>query len=181
MRPVLPPTSALLLLKELPNNQLESIRIRAERTLGIANMRLGRYVDAYNALSRAHNLLPYNATGQIAFVLNAFGQLHFYQGRLEDSYAYQKRAFDHAHTAQDVRLISASLVQLGIIDLERGNIADAMDSFEQTLAIHRDKALVLEQSQDLFYLGLAHLFFYNAGKAYEYFSDSMLLGPNGRT
>jgi class 3 adenylate cyclase/tetratricopeptide (TPR) repeat protein len=168
-------TSAVMLLKELPTNQLETIRIKAERTLGIANMRLGRYVEAFNALSRAHNLLPYNATSQISFVLSAFGQMHYYQGRLEDSYAYQKRAFDHAHTAQDVRLISSSLVQLGMIDLERGNIADALDSFEQTLNIHRDKGLVAEQAKDLFYIGLAHLFLLNTDKAYEYFSDASLL------
>jgi class 3 adenylate cyclase/tetratricopeptide (TPR) repeat protein len=164
--------SAVMLLKELPKNQLETIRIKAERNLGIANMRLGRHGEAYNALSRAHNLLPYNATSQISSVLSAFGQLHYYQGRLEDSYAYQKRAFDHAHTAQDVRLISSALVQLGLLDLERGNVADALDSFEQTLNIHRDRGLIAEQAKDLFYIGLSYLALLNTGKAYEYFSDA---------
>jgi class 3 adenylate cyclase/tetratricopeptide (TPR) repeat protein len=164
--------SALMLLQELPADQLVVMRIQAERILGLANMRLGRYNDAYDALTRAHNALPYNATGQISSVLCAFGQLFYYQGRLEDSEAYQKRAYEHAMKTEDTLLIAAALAEIGAIEIERGYLTQAFQHFEQSLFMHRQIALVGQQSQDLFQLGIVHLAMLDYGKAYEYFSDA---------
>ncbi|MDQ7036666.1 MAG: hypothetical protein Q9P01_18090, partial [Anaerolineae bacterium] len=91
--------SALMLLKEVPDKQLVETRINAERSLGLSYLSQGRYNDAYDALTRAHNMLPTKASSQISGVLRSFGVLLFYQGRLDDSQAYQKRAYTSAQAA----------------------------------------------------------------------------------
>jgi tetratricopeptide (TPR) repeat protein len=164
--------SALMLLQELPEDQLATIRIQAERILGLANMRLGRYNEAYDALTRAHNYLPYDASGQIASVLTAFGKLLYYRGRLEDSDAYQKRAHEKALKAEDPFLISEALAEIGVIELEKGKLASALQRFEQSLFTHRKEGLVGQQAKDLFQIGLVHLHMLDYGKAYECFSDA---------
>lgn len=164
--------SALMLLQELPPDQLVTIRIQAERVLGLANMRLGRYNDAFDALTRAHNLLPYNASGQISSVLSAFGRLLYYRGRLEDSDAYQKRAYESALKADNNLLIAESLAEIAIIELERGQLASGLKRFEQALLSHRKAGLIGQQAKDLFQMGMIHLSMLDYGKAYEYFSDA---------
>lgn len=164
--------SALMLLQELPDEQFVTVRIQAERILGLATMHSGRYNEAYDALTRAHNLLSFRTSGQMSSVLCAFGQLFYCQGRLKDSIAYQKRAYDHAVKAENDPLIAASLAELGAIEIEQGHLAQAFKYFEQALFVHRKTELIGQQAQDLFQLGIIHLAMLDYGKAYEYFSDA---------
>ncbi|MEM9950800.1 MAG: adenylate/guanylate cyclase domain-containing protein [Chloroflexota bacterium] len=164
--------SALMLLNELPNDQLIDSRITAERILGLAYLSLGRYPDAYDALTRAHNLLPEKATSQIATVLIALGTMYYCRGRLDDSYAYLRRAFTMANKTQELERIAESIVCLSLVDIETGNVADTLDILEQALQIYRSLDLVAEQASTLAQLGLLHLSMLDYGKAYEYFSDS---------
>ena len=174
--------SALMLLKELPDDQLSDSRITAERILGLSNTSLGRFNEAYDALTRAHNLLPQHDRSQIASVLIAFGRLYYYQSRLEESHAYQKRAVINAEKSQDLQLIAEALSQLGLIDFERGNLVDALTAYEESLQIHRSLQRIPEQANDLFYIGLVHLHMADYNKAFEYFSVAdNLLNPINHT
>jgi class 3 adenylate cyclase/tetratricopeptide (TPR) repeat protein len=167
--------SALMLLKEIPNQQLTETRIKAERSLGLSYISQGRYNDAYDALTRAHNLLSTRATAQISSVLRSFGVLLFYQGRLDDSQAYQKRAYNNAITAQDNRYLIDSLQQLGAIDIEKGNIADALDCYDQTLLLSRQHGYLAHEALDLRYMGIIHLVLLQPATAYEYFTNAVEL------
>lgn len=164
--------SALMLLHELPEDQLVASRISAERILGLSNISLGRYNEAYDSLTRAFNLLPQHARSQIASVLIAFGRLYYYQGRLEESYAYQRRAVLNGEKSQELPLIAQSLSGLGLVDFEQGNLLDAINAHEESLQIHRSLELMPEQAKDLFHIGLIHLHMLDYGKAYEYFTDA---------
>ncbi|MEL7434622.1 MAG: tetratricopeptide repeat protein, partial [Chloroflexota bacterium] len=164
--------SALMLLEELSDDQLITTRIVAERMQGLAHLSLERYNDAYDAFTRAHNLLSLNATEEIAGVLLALAKLYYYQGRLDESYAYQKRAFDKAEQLQDIHLIGSSLSGLGKLAAERGQFQVALQSFDDSLQIHRTLAVLIPQATDLFRIGIVHLLTFNYGKAYEYFRDA---------
>ncbi len=164
--------SALMLLKELPEEQLLASRITAERILGLSNISLGRFNDAYDSLTRAYNLLSQHDRSQIASVLIAFGRLYSYQSRLEESRAYQKRAVVNAEKSQDLQLIAEAFSQLGLIDFERGYLVDALTGYEESLEIHRSLQADREQANDLFYIGLIHLHIADYDKAYEYFSNA---------
>ncbi|MGJ3238170.1 MAG: adenylate/guanylate cyclase domain-containing protein [Anaerolineae bacterium] len=167
--------SSQMLLNELPKEQLVASRITAERILGLAYLSLGRYTDAYDALTNAYNLLPLNALDQISSVLRALGKLYYYQGRLEESVAYYRRALDTAHKTQDLNLIALTLDHLGNVEVERGRFAVALEHCEEALQIHRALASVPEQARELFHIGIVHLTTMNFGKAYEYFADSEYL------
>jgi class 3 adenylate cyclase/tetratricopeptide (TPR) repeat protein len=164
--------SALMLMKEIPDKQLIDTRIKAERILGLSYLSQAGYNDAYDALTRAHNLLPLKATAQISSVLRSFGVLNFYQGRLDESLAYQKRAYNHAKTAQDNRYLIDSLQQLGAIDIERGKIADALDCYEQTLLLSRQYGYLAHEALDLRYMGIVHLALLQPAAAYENFTNA---------
>ncbi|MGB7339918.1 MAG: adenylate/guanylate cyclase domain-containing protein [Phototrophicaceae bacterium] len=164
--------SSLMLLDELSDDQLVASRITAERILGLAYFSLGRYTDSYDALTRAHNLLPLNATAQIASVLQAFGQLYYRQGRLQDSIAYLRRALTMANKTQDLTLIASSLVLLSQVDIETGNLAEALAYLNDALQIYRSVGLAPEQAHTLSQIGVIHLTSLDYAKAYEYFSDA---------
>lgn len=168
--------SALRLLEELPPNQLVTNRIMAERILGLANLSLGRYNEAYDALTRAYNLLPPSATSQIASVLEALGKLYYYQGRLDDSYAYHKRAFDYATKTQEEALISSSYMHLGMIHLERGELTKALENYDEALKLYRSYDLFVKQAQVLFHIGIVHCVCMNYAVAHQYFSEAEQLG-----
>ena len=164
--------SALMLLKEVPAEQLIDVRIRAQRMLGLAYLSQGRYNDAYDALTQAYNRLPYNATSQISAVLRSFGVLLLYQGRLQDSLAYQKRAFNQAQATEDNRLIVDSLAQLGLIDIELGNLSDALDCFDQTLKTNREHGYIAHEARDLRSLGVIHMVLMQPQQAFIHFSQA---------
>ncbi len=164
--------SSLMLLAELPADQLVSSRITAERIFGLANLSLGRYNDAYDALTRAHNLLPRKAIEQITSVLEAMGKLYYYQGRLQDSLAYHKRSYENAHKTQHLHLIAPVLNNLGMIDIEEGHFARALSNHEDALQMFRSLRIVSGQANSLYLIGVIHLNMMNYGKAYEYFSDA---------
>lgn len=167
--------SALMLLDELSDEQLITSRITANRMLGLSNISLGRYNEAYDALTRAYNLLPRNANNLVTSVLIAFGRLYFYQSRLEESYAYQKRALLNAEKSQDLHLIAEALSQLGLIEFHKGNLGDAILLHQDSLQIHQSLNLIREQAFDLFHIGLIYFNMFDYGKAYEYFSDAEYL------
>ncbi|MDQ7036667.1 MAG: hypothetical protein Q9P01_18095 [Anaerolineae bacterium] len=50
-----------------------------------------------------------------------------------------------------------ALQQLGAIDIERGNIADALDCYDQTLSLSRQYGYLAHEALDLRYLGIIHL------------------------
>lgn len=165
--------SALMLLKELPKGYLQHIQILAERMLGLAHASLGHYNEAYDALTRAYNLLHHSATVQLSSVLRSFGTLFLYQGRLEDSLAYQRRAYNHAQTAGDQRITIETLSQIGVLDFERGRVEEAMECFEQTLPVNRQKGFATAAAQDLYYLGTIYLALLQYEQAYDYFTKAL--------
>lgn len=164
--------SALMLLEELPKTELVSIRTQAERDLGLALVSQGRYNEAYDALSRAHNLLSMQSTEQLSTVLRAFGQLWFYRGRLEDSLAYQKRAASHADKTGHPRHIAAARSQRGRIDLERGRVAAALKGFQETTRLYRELSLSSAEAHDLLHLGRVYLALMQYEQAKAYFDQA---------
>ena len=92
-----------------------------------------------------------------------------------DSHAYLRRAYDNANKTQELDLIASSLSSLALIDVERGEFAEALVKHEAALQMNRSLKLVPEQANDLFNTGVIHLETMNYGKAYEYFSDAEYL------
>lgn len=164
--------SSLMLLQEIPGEQLVASRISSERILGLAYLSLGRYNDSYDALTRGHNLLPPADIEQITSVLQAMGKLYYYQGRLQDSLAYHRRSYENAHKTQNLNLISATITNIGLIDVEQGRFTEALAHYDDALKMARSLNMESEQANILFLIGVVHLTMLNYGKAYEYFSDA---------
>jgi tetratricopeptide (TPR) repeat protein len=167
--------SALMLLGEMAPDQLVTTRILAERILGLAHTRLGRFNDAYDALTRAHNLLPGSDTGQIAAVLRGFATLLLSQGRLEDSYAYQRRSANHAISSGDDQQIAASLSLLGMIDLLRGNLQNAWDCFQRTHVLNQKNRQPIYQATDMRCIGNIWLAVQDHEQALNYYEQGIQL------
>lgn len=123
--------AALMLLQELPHDQLVNIRVQAARLRGNACRNLGLYDEALEMLSEAYELLDEDDNAAMSSVLRAFGTLMYYRGRLTDSAAYHQRAYQHALETQLGHHIHASQVQLGILAVERGDYAQGLNIFEQ--------------------------------------------------
>jgi tetratricopeptide (TPR) repeat protein len=154
----------------------------AEQMLGMAYTSLGRFNKAYDALTRAHNLLPLRATQQIAGVLRTFGILNLHQGRLEDSEAYQRRALANAEQTGIERDIAASRSQIGILHMERGNIGAALDDFYAVLAINKKQNNLIYQILDHRYLGLLYLLVLDFEHSLQHFDRAeALLQQTGQT
>jgi tetratricopeptide (TPR) repeat protein len=167
--------SALMLLEELARDQLVTTRILAERILGLSYISLGRFNDAYDALTRAHNLLPGSATGQIAAVLRAFSTLLLHQGRLEDSYAYDRRSLNYAEMTGDEHQVTASLATLAAIDLLRGNLGIAWGRYLRTLAVNQNRTHRWYEALDMRYLGIICLEVFDYEQAMDYFERGLHL------
>lgn len=164
--------SSLRLLLELPDEQLIASRISSERILGLAYLSLGRYTDSYDALTRAYSLLSRTDIEQITTVLLAMGKLYYYQGRLQDSLAYYRRAYENANKMQQLDLISVTLTNISLIDIELGSFAEALQNLNESVKIARSLQLEAGQANALFLIGIIHLGMLDYGKAYDYFSEA---------
>jgi class 3 adenylate cyclase/tetratricopeptide (TPR) repeat protein len=149
--------SALRLLEELPDDQLLNVRVTAARFLGMAQRSMGRYSEAFEALTQAHNLMPEDDKILLSQVLGAFGSLSLYCGKLGESLAYQQRAYTHAETADRRSELNGILTQLGLIAFEQGNLAQALDYFESVLNENLDRENIHYQILDLRNIGATYL------------------------
>ena len=94
---------------------------------------------------------------QITTVLLAMGKLYYYQGRLQDSYAYYKRAYDNANKLQKLDIISATIANISLIDIERGSFKEARQNLDDALKMARTLNLEAGQANILFLMGIIHL------------------------
>jgi class 3 adenylate cyclase/tetratricopeptide (TPR) repeat protein len=167
--------TSLRLLGEMPDNALTNIQIMSEQTLGSSYSSLGNYNHAFDALTRAYNLLHHSASGLISAVLRAFGELLMRRGRLNDSLAYHRRSLSQAQKSGDQNLIARALAQLGTVDIERGYLADALETFEQTQNINQQKKLPYAETQDLRYMGTIYLALLQSERAYACFDQALAI------
>lgn len=167
--------SALMLLRELPDEESTEMRVRAARSLGSAYRSLGRYDEAALVLNEAYEALLGDDDPLLASVLRAFGTLCLYQGRLSDSLAYQQRAYQHAMQANDQTQITATMTQLGQIALERGNLATALGYFEQVLEINYARGYAHYQAQDLRSIGMVYRALHAEARALTVLEEARML------
>ena len=167
--------AALRLLEELPNNQLVNIRITASRFLGLAYRSMGRYQEAFEALSTAYDLTSETDSIFLAQVLGAFGSLSLYRGRLVESYAYQQRAYTYAEKSNHPSALNGNLTQLGLIAFQQGNPADALDYFERVLNLNLDRENIHYQILDLRNIGATYLSVFAYEKAITTFERAQEL------
>jgi class 3 adenylate cyclase/tetratricopeptide (TPR) repeat protein len=149
--------AALKLLDELPMNQLVNIRITAARLLGTAYRSMGRYQEAFEALTNAHELTPESDGVFLEQVLGAFASLSMYRGQLNESFAYQERAYSYAQKTNSINALSGNLTQLGLIALQQGKPSDALDYFEPVLKHNVDRKNIHYQILDLRNIGATYL------------------------
>ncbi len=166
--------AALDLLNELPDEQYIVTRVLAARTMGIAYRSLGRYQDAFTALSLAYDLLPDDEADPplLSAVLRAFGVLCLYQGQLDESKAFQQRAYTFAQMTGQDNDLTGSMTQLGSVAFERGNIAQALGYFEQLLQVNRRRDFVYFQIADMRNIGQVYLYLRNYEQALTVLDDA---------
>lgn len=140
--------SALMLMDELPPTDMVEERVIAARTLGSAQMHLARYDEAFRALNHAHSLLPKENTRQHAAILRAFGLLCYTQGQLNESWTFGEQALKLAQGG-DPREYASVIALLGMVALDRGFFAPALEYAEQVLAINRQQGNLYYQILDL--------------------------------
>jgi class 3 adenylate cyclase/tetratricopeptide (TPR) repeat protein len=148
--------SALMLYEEIPDNTLSHMRILAARMLAMAYTSLGRYDEAYQALTEAHEMLKPDDSLSEAAILRAFGGLCLYRGRLDESRVYLERALKHTENA-GAEHINPSLTLLGMTVHDAGDMATALSHFERTLDNNYARNFRHYQAQDLRNIGLTYL------------------------
>jgi class 3 adenylate cyclase/tetratricopeptide (TPR) repeat protein len=141
--------TALMLMEEIPLNELVEERVIAARTLGSALLSLGRFDEAFQALRNAHSLLPKENIGQHAAVLRTFGTLFRYRGQLNESLAYQQQAVNLAQESGDSREIAQTMAMMGLVTLDKGDFATALTYSERVLAMNRQDGNLYYQILDL--------------------------------
>lgn len=141
--------TALMLMEEIPLNELIEERVIAARTLGSAFLSLGRFDEASQALRNAHSLLPKENIRQHAAVLRTFGTLFRYRGQLNEGLAYQQQALNLAQESGDLREIAQTMASMGTITLEKGDFATALTYAERVLAMNRQDGNLYHQILDL--------------------------------
>lgn len=167
--------AALKLLEELPYDQLVDVRVTAARFLGMAYRSLGQYEEAFTALTHAFNMTPHGDSMLLSQVLGAFGSLAMYQGKLSECLAYLQRAYSYAEKTEQRSALNGNLTQLGLISFERGNIAQALDYFEQVLNVNLDRENIHYQILDLRNIGATYLSIFAYEKAITTFERAQEL------
>lgn len=148
--------AALKLLEELPDNQLVNIRVTAARMLGVSYRSMGRYQEAHEALTQAHDMTPEDDAFLLSNVLGSFGSLSLYRGKLGESLAYQQRAYNYAEKTNQTSQITGILTQIGMIAFERGDIASALGYFERVLNLNLERENIHFQILDLRNIGATY-------------------------
>ena len=149
--------TALMLLNELPDEAVQDQKAGAARTLGHAQLSLGRYTEAFNALNLAHSLLPEGSLAEHAALMRTFGRLFQARGQLNESLVYQQQAFTLAQASGDKRELSRVMALLSIIAVERGDFATALIYSEQVLERNQEDENTYYQILDLRQLAYIYL------------------------
>ncbi|MCA9913216.1 MAG: AAA family ATPase, partial [Anaerolineae bacterium] len=125
--------SALMLTREMPEDQFLEVRALAEMVLSSAFTATGRYTDAQQALKRADQLLPTEATGLRSMLALRTGILAEEQGQFEVAEVSYYRAFLQAEAAGNQRYLAMSQQHRGALALEQGHFAEALTIFRGLL------------------------------------------------
>jgi class 3 adenylate cyclase/tetratricopeptide (TPR) repeat protein len=153
--------TALMLMEEIPLDEMVEERVVAARTLGSAYLSLGRYDEAFDALHNAHTLLPKENVRQHAAVLRTFGALFGSRGQLNESLAYLQQAHELARESGDSREIARTMANLGMIALDQGDFAKGLDYTEHVLEMNRQDGNLYYQILDLSNLAMIHRFLFD--------------------
>ena len=181
--------TALMLLEELPLEEMLEERVLASLTLSNSQTHLGQYDEALQALKSGHSLLPKENVSLHAAVLRSFGILYRAQGQINESLAYQQQAFTLAEESGDPREIARILAMLADISLERGDFATSLAYIQRALTINRESGNIYRQILDLRHVATIYrcLFAYDlalqvcteAGQLQDYIHyQDALLGVN---
>jgi tetratricopeptide (TPR) repeat protein len=164
--------TALMLLKELPPDDLIEERVTAGYTLGDAYRYLGQYDEAAEALTLAENLLPAGNVVQLAEIVRAFGALARYRGRLDDGQEYHGRALKLAEQLENKLQVAANVLALGLIALDRGELANALGYFKRAMATDRQNNNIYYVVMDLNYIGMVYFAACAYQKALHFFNEA---------
>ncbi len=170
--------SALMLVKELPVSS-KSMPVAAWRTLAQSYINLGRYNDAFQALIQAHEVLPEGYGLEQGEILQGFGFLSLYSGRLEESQAYFHRAL--AVWRKAGLPYNTTFTGLGYVALESGDLATALSYFEQVAHYNREHKQTPYTPADIRNIGLVYLTLLQHELALELFNEAQALHDENRS
>lgn len=125
--------SALMLALELPQDQFMEVRAMAQIVLASAFTATGRHSDAQQALKRADQLLPTEATALRSILALRQGALSEEQGKVEAAEVYYYRSLLQAESAGNTRYITMVQQHKGALALEQGHFAEALSTFQTLL------------------------------------------------
>ena len=164
--------SALMLAKELPPSY-KTMQVAAWRTLAQSYTNLGRYNDAFQALIQAHEVLPQDYGMEHGEILQGFGFLSLYSGRLEESQAYFHRALAVWRKAK--LPYNTTFMGLGYVALESGDIATALSYFEQVYTYNYANSQTTYTPADVRNIGLIYMILLQYERALHYFDEAQRL------
>lgn len=164
--------SALRLVQELPPSH-KTTQVAAWRTLAQSYTNLGRYNDAFQALIQAHESLPDDYGLEQGEILQGFGFLSLYSGRLEESQAFFHRAL--AVWRKAGLPYNTTFTGLGYVALEAGDVATALSYFEQVHDYNLANNQTTYTPADLRNIGLIYLTLLQYERALYHFEEAQRL------
>ncbi|MEO1440099.1 MAG: hypothetical protein AAFV33_06815, partial [Chloroflexota bacterium] len=144
---------ALRLLKELPDNRMQSIRVQAAVTMGSSYINMGSYAEAEASLTDVMEIveLSHDAALQ-SLLLRSFGLLYIARGDLSRANLYLQQAIGASERSESDRETAAVLSLLGRTALSRGDFSTALDYMEHVLSLNEKAGNVHYQISDLLLL-----------------------------
>jgi class 3 adenylate cyclase/tetratricopeptide (TPR) repeat protein len=128
--------SAVMLLREVPDEFLNPTRFQANYIAAQAHIHLGHYDEAYQSLLVAQDFLDEKNLTTQAQILHAFAMLRLYQGRLQECLEYQQSAAPIVDRLQDIRLRATSALLAGRVAMNLGDAGKALTYFDEALTLY---------------------------------------------
>jgi len=149
--------SALMLLDELPDDQMGKERVTAHVILANAHTSLGNYEGALEALTRVYLYVDTSKSSQqLATVQQALGMLFWSRGNLDQADMYLRSAYTTAEESDSTQTMMAAVSFLGRVALDKGDFATSLDYMERVLEANDETDNILHQISDLRLIALIY-------------------------
>ena len=154
--------TAMMLMNELPPEDMKSERVLAGVTLGNAHASLGNYKESLEALQEAYDQLDESSSADLqASVLRAYGRLFWSRGNLDEAHLYQLRALLTAEESENEREVASVLSMLGRIAIDQGSFSVALSHYDRVLKINTESENYLYKVMDVGMISMIHMLLFD--------------------
>ena len=167
-----------LALEELQRYNSGDIDAQAKllRLLSRTYASVGRLEEGITYLEQALNLVKSTANlEEQVTILTNLGSLYFSLGAYGDAHSYYQQGFEVAQKTDNTLVLASLLGAMGRLEQVEGNLEQAVENFEESLAIALDQTSIEYEQRTLVDLCLAHRELLDYATAFTYCEANLQL------